>query len=206
MTQDNSVGGRLKTILAEKSEEIVRNTKLPAMLQPEAVKRAIWLKNRVPTKGHEDLKTPWEVLYDQKPDLDRKLTWRSRAYVTLPHELQASKDRTKLHHPRVKLEYFVGCESESIWRIWNPDKSIVEIVSTAHVDDGTGLRDQYGKPTISDIVKRSNHTTKSQEYNDALTLQSSEDDPPDMNNEETPQTSYKIGLTKTSNAYRTSSP
>ena len=45
------------------------------------------------------------------------------------------------------MGYFVGCESESVYRIWDPDKNNVFRVSVARVDDGEGLDDPQDEPS-----------------------------------------------------------
>ena len=37
------------------------------------------------------------------------------------------------------MGYLVGCESESIYRIWDPDKKKVIRLSAARIDEGEGL-------------------------------------------------------------------
>lgn len=114
MIQGNNVGGRIKKIIAKRSEEMMRETSLPAFLWPEAVRQAVWLKNRSPAKAHRYKKTPWEALYALKPDLKREQIWGSRSYVTKAREMRMAAELTKLHTPRATVGYFVGSESESI--------------------------------------------------------------------------------------------
>src|SRR5438045_2907601 len=58
---------------------------------------------------------------------------------------------TKLHHPRGWLGYFVGCESESIYRIYDPEKHIVRRIGASEIDDGQGLDDPQDGPSLRDI-------------------------------------------------------
>jgi hypothetical protein len=50
-------------------------------------------------------------------------------------------DKTKLHHPRGWLRYFVGYESESVYYIYDPEKHIVQRIGASEIDDGQGLDD-----------------------------------------------------------------
>ena len=58
---------------------------------------------------------------------------------------------TKLHHPRSWLRYFVGCDSESIYRIYDPDKHVVRRVGASEIDDGQGYNDAQDGPSLQDI-------------------------------------------------------
>ncbi|KFY97995.1 hypothetical protein V500_01823 [Pseudogymnoascus sp. VKM F-4518 (FW-2643)] len=83
-----------------------------------------------------------------KPDLSRERIWGSRAYVTIHPEARQrpASERVsggKLSEPRGWLGYFVGCESESIYRIWDPEKKKIARVSTPRIDDGEGLDDAH---------------------------------------------------------------
>lgn len=54
--------------------------------------------------------------------------------------------------PRGWLGYFVGCESESIYKIFSPDKHQVFRVGVARIDDGEGLNDPHTLPSLQDRV------------------------------------------------------
>ena len=152
--RDKTISGRIRRIITERSDEMLRNTTLPVFLWPEAIKHSVWLKNRSPAKAHRYRKTPWEALHGSRPDLSKEQIWGSRAYVAIPQELRGSKEFTKLHTPRAKLHYFVGCANESMWRMYNPDNSRVKDTAIANVDDGHGLDDPQDHPSQSDRFPR----------------------------------------------------
>lgn len=58
---------------------------------------------------------------------------------------------TKLHHPRGWLGYFVGCESESVYRIYDPERHTVRRIGASEIDDGQGLDDPQDGPSLQDI-------------------------------------------------------
>lgn len=59
---------------------------------------------------------------------------------------------TKLHSPRGWLGYFVGCESEALYRIYSPEKHKVYRIGVARVEDGEGLDDPHDAPCLEDRV------------------------------------------------------
>ncbi|KAK1459354.1 hypothetical protein CMEL01_02353 [Colletotrichum melonis] len=164
MIQELTITGQLSRIITEKALEYIRQSSLPANLWPEAVKYAIWHKNRAPSRalrrGYQNRTggvdnsssddqapktkkgpiTPWEALNRHKPDLSKDSIWGSRVYVTIPPE---TRDRGKLHQPRGWVGYFVGLESESVFRIFSPDKHEVFRVAGARVQQGQGLDDPH---------------------------------------------------------------
>ncbi|KAK1515355.1 hypothetical protein CPAR01_16776 [Colletotrichum paranaense] len=124
---------QLSRIITKKALEYIRQSSLPANLWPEAIKYAIWHKNRAPSRalrrsyqnrtGGVDNSssddqapktkkgpiTPWEALNRHKPDLSKDSIWGSRVYVTIPPE---TRDRRKLHQPRGWVRYFQEDVSE----------------------------------------------------------------------------------------------
>lgn len=139
MIRDNSVGGQIRKILQEHSNEFLRTSTLPDSLWPEAMEYAAWLKNRTPTRANRDKKTPWELEHGTPPDLSRERTWGSRVYVSYTDE----ERRLKLHDARGWMGYFVGCENESTYRVWDPEALRVKRVVYAIVDEAQGLHDPH---------------------------------------------------------------
>lgn len=78
--QHNGVAERLNRTLLEKVRAMLHESGLPRALWGEAVRHAVWLKNRTPTKALEG-GTPLEAATGQKPDLSRVRTWGSRVWV-----------------------------------------------------------------------------------------------------------------------------
>lgn len=179
MIQDTTVSGQISKIISEKSNELLRGSSIPANLWPEAFTHAVWNKNRATARAllKKDKKTPWEALYGLQPSLERERIWGSRAYSAFPTEKRMPASMTKLHHPRGWLGYFVGCESESVYRIYEPEfhsrskhidvkhhfiREKVEegVVNTQRVDTTDNLADAFTKalarPTHEDLVHRLN--------------------------------------------------
>jgi hypothetical protein len=153
MIQDTTISGQISKIISEKSNELLRGSSIPANLWPEAFMHAIWNKNRAIARAllKKDKKTPWEALYRLQPSLERERIWGSRAYSAFPIEKRMPANVTKLHHPRGWLGYFVGCESESVYRIYDPEKHTVRRVGASEIDDGQGLDDPQDGPSLQDF-------------------------------------------------------
>ncbi|KFX96088.1 hypothetical protein V490_03519 [Pseudogymnoascus sp. VKM F-3557] len=149
MLQEVALPDAVKRIISGRAEEMMRVTTVPEFLWPEAFEHAVWLKNRSPTKALKNKVTPWEKLTSFRPNLSRERIWGSRAYVSVPDELRMRN--TKLAHPRGWLGYFVRCESESVYWIYNPALKKPVRVSAARIEDGEGLDDNEG-PTGEDRV------------------------------------------------------
>jgi hypothetical protein len=154
MVQETSISGQVSKIISEKGTELLRVSKIPEKLWPEAIQHAVWLKNRAPARAlrKKDAKTPYEALRGIKPTLIRERIWGSRAYVTYPQELRSTAAMTKLHSPRGWLGYFVGCESEAMYRIYSPEKHKVYRIGVARVEDGEGLSDVHDAPCLEDRI------------------------------------------------------
>ena len=150
MVQEHILPDRVYNIIEGNANELLRNSTIPENLWPEAWKHSVWLKNRSPTRALKSRKTPFELLTGYVPDLSRERIWGSRTYVTVPLDIQ--RGGNKLHTPRGWMGYFMGCESESIYRIWNPEKNKVVRISTARIDDGEGLEDGQDRPSRNDRI------------------------------------------------------
>ena len=156
MLQEASVASRVRTIISERGQELLRNTEISESLWPEAFAHAIWLKNRSPTRALKTKRTPWEMLTGNRPNLANERVWGSRTYVTHPHELRTAAAFTKIGTPRAWIGYFVGCTSESGYKVWDPDQKKVRRTAVANVDDGEGTDDLHAddrvqEPTLNSV-------------------------------------------------------
>jgi len=145
MLTEGEVSRRYIHLFSEKSHELLRNCTMPELLWPEAIKHALWQKNRAPTRAHKNATTPWELVYGLKPSLAREWIFGSRVYVTLPPETGRNQ-LSKVQGQRGWLGYYVGCESESVYRIYSDEKHRVFRVSTGRVEDGEGTQDPHRYP------------------------------------------------------------
>jgi hypothetical protein len=178
MVQETSISGQVSKIISEKGTELLRISKIPENLWPEAIQHAVWLKNRTPARAlrKKDAKTPYEALRGVKPTLTRERIWGSRAYVTYPQELRNSAEMTKLHNPRGWLGYFVGCESEAIYHIYSSKKHKVYQIGVARIEDGEGLSDPHDAPCLEDRIPTPDVEVPSTNHSEDETESSSDSD------------------------------
>lgn len=152
LLQEQAIMDKYSNIFVEKGIESLRVAALPEKLWVEAIERAVWIKNRTPSRAlkKKDKKTPYEALRSIQPDVSRESIWGSRVYVTLPHERQGRK----LHDARGWIGYFVGFETESMYLVYDPscDKVVRVGIASIRVDHGQGLEDRQNSPSLRDRV------------------------------------------------------
>jgi len=86
--QLNGVAERLNRTLLEQIRAFAHGSGLPKSLWGEALRHAVWLKNRTGTRVL-DSKTPFQALFGRPPDLSSLRVWGCRVWVHDP-------DRSKL--------------------------------------------------------------------------------------------------------------
>lgn len=113
------VAERLNRTKLERARAMLFESGLPKFLWEEAIRHAIWLKNRMPTRALKG-KTPFEAKTGEKPQLGGVPPFGTPAYVKL---VKASK----LEY-RAVAGYFVGMDSDSRgYRIYFPEKRRVSV-------------------------------------------------------------------------------
>ncbi|GKD15447.1 zinc finger, CCHC-type containing protein [Tanacetum coccineum] len=92
--QQNGVVERRNRTVLSTTRSMMKAMKLPLNFWAEAVRHAIYILNRVPTRALED-KTPYEALYNRKPNLENLRIFGCTAYakITIPH-LKKLDDRS----------------------------------------------------------------------------------------------------------------
>ena len=190
LIREQSISGQIVRIIRERGTELLRNTSIPESLWPEAFAQAIWLRNRSPTKALQFKKTPWEAFHNNQPNLEKERIWGSRTYITRPHETRARD--YKLNTPRGWLGYFVGCESESIYRIWDPAKSKVVRISSARIEDGEGHDDEHEQPSMNHRVPPPQQVSQPDEAETSAGGEESNEEDVEINTDDQRETSGQI--------------
>ncbi|SCN96432.1 uncharacterized protein FFFS_02244 [Fusarium fujikuroi] len=178
MIQEQSISGQLTKIITGKALETIQETKLPENLWVEAMRYSVWLKNRSPTRALKDKTTPWEAVYGIKPIFGRESIWGSRIYVTLPPETDRV-GKPKLHHARGWVGYFVGCDSESIYRIYSDEHHRVFRVGVGRIQQGQGVEDEHDGLSYNDRVGREGSQIPIIPSPSSIQEESSQDNQPD---------------------------
>jgi hypothetical protein len=81
--QLNGVAERLNRTLLERIRAFAHGSGLPKSLWGDALRHAVWLKNRTATRAL-DGKTPFEALYGRPPDLSDLRVWGCQVWVHNP--------------------------------------------------------------------------------------------------------------------------
>lgn len=127
----NGPAERSGRVIVTTSRCLLQASNLPLNLWPEAIPTAVALINETPTErlkdptdlddaGRPRWRTPWEMVFNTKPDGRHRKPYGCRAY-SLIHgipKLQKMK-------PRALIGYLVGYDGSNIYRIWIPTKQIV---------------------------------------------------------------------------------
>ncbi|KAJ5346869.1 uncharacterized protein N7506_000122 [Penicillium brevicompactum] len=130
---------------------------LPKALWPEAVKAAIYIINRSPTKLPNG---QWIIPYaeatgidhaqpKQRINLSNLRLYGCRAYVR-------RQDIPKSHkmEPRADIGYLVGYTASNIWRVWFPRRGAVREVRDVVFDENLRYDPkELEKPPISDVIE-----------------------------------------------------
>ncbi|GJY79920.1 zinc finger, CCHC-type containing protein [Tanacetum coccineum] len=112
--QQNGVVERRNRTVLSTTRSMMKAMKLPLTFWAEAVRHAIYILNRVPTRALED-KTPYEALYNRKPNLENLRIFGCTAYakITTPH-LKKLDDRS------IPLVYLGVEEGSKACRLYDP--------------------------------------------------------------------------------------
>ncbi|GJS69999.1 zinc finger, CCHC-type containing protein [Tanacetum coccineum] len=104
---------RNRTVLST-TRSMMKAMKLPLNFWAEVVRHAIYILNRVPTRALED-KTPYEALYNRKPNLENLRIFGCTAYakITIPH-LKKLDDRS------IPMIYLGVEEGSKSCRLYDP--------------------------------------------------------------------------------------
>jgi len=133
--QQNGAAERLNRTLFDKVRAMLFDAKLPRKLWAEAVVTANYLRNRSPCSA-SPLKTPYELFFDDKPDVNHLRVFGCTAYAHVPAERRDKLDA------RSQKGIFVGYEPHSkAFRILVNSKIIVSrdvVFDEARMGDLTG--------------------------------------------------------------------
>ncbi|GJY21037.1 zinc finger, CCHC-type containing protein [Tanacetum coccineum] len=168
--QNGVVEKRNRTVLST-TRSMMKAMKLPLTFWAEAVKHAIYILNRVPTRALVD-KTPYEALYNRKPNLENLRIFGCTAYakITIPH-LKKLDDRSI---PMINLGVEEGSKA---CRLYDPkgktkhvsrDVRFMETKSWDWVNSGEekGTQDTFWASFLVEGVNNENPTLVNTENND----------------------------------------
>lgn len=117
--QHNGVAERRNRTILECTRAVLHASRLPKSLWAEAISHVVWLMNRTGTKAVEG-RTPFEVVYNRKPDLQALKEWGADVWV---HQGGGSKLSGRTRKGR-----WIGYDMKSNGsRIYYPDTGAVVV-------------------------------------------------------------------------------
>jgi hypothetical protein len=130
--EHNGIAERLNRTLLEKVRAMLHASGLPKNLWGEAVKHAVWLKNRTSTRALPDNKTPYEMVYNKKPNLANLHEFGTKVWV---HDSENSK-----LEGRSRIGRWLGYDTESSGhRIYWPDRHSIGVERSVKFDEFADL-------------------------------------------------------------------
>src|ERR1700678_1033216 len=167
--EHNGVAERLNRTLLERVRLMLHVSGIPKFLWGEAIKHAVYLKNRTATKVL-DGKTPYEVFHGTKPNLKGLPEFGARVWV---HDPNGSKLDGRSTGGR-----WVGFDEDSSGhRIYSPDTRTVSIQRSVKFDTGEvnvylpqigSIEGEREKSSIEQLSKSPDQGTKSIDIVDPL--------------------------------------
>ena len=144
----NGVAERLIGVATRGIRAMLLDAKLPPRFWAEAMSTFMYLRNRTPTMSNNG-KTPFEVFYGMKPNVDHIRRFGCITKVTLPAEKLKKLDN------RAVMGYLLGYKYEGGYRVWIPNQGVKEVRDVTFYEDTAPVEpddagDYHESPT-SDI-------------------------------------------------------
>ncbi|KAE8954676.1 hypothetical protein PF011_g32025 [Phytophthora fragariae] len=109
----------------------------PKSLWPEAMRNAVYVKNRVYNKGTQGV--PFEMMFGAKPDLPHIRKFGALAYVHVP----VSPGRRK-HHDNAKLGFVLGYAEDVVGcKVYFPEERTAKFVADLRIAEDVVYRDRH---------------------------------------------------------------
>jgi len=139
--QCNGMAERENRTLCDTAQSLLFNTDLSKkdrlLLWTEAVGTAAYLRNHIPNRGIINT-TPYNEWYGKKPNVAHLRVFGAKAFVHIPDSMRRKMD------PKARKTIFVGYDrfTDKVYRIYDPEKKIVERVADVVIEDVTDIVDQ----------------------------------------------------------------
>ena len=127
--QQNGKSEVFNRIIVDKVRTMLLESGLPKTLWAEALMCAVYTKNRSPTKGNPDFKSPFEMLFGKLPSFSRL-----KCFGTIAFRLDKSVSKRKLD-PKSKPYVFVGYANNSkAYRLLDLSSNLRKVVEDVAVN------------------------------------------------------------------------
>ena len=126
--QQNGTSERANRTVVESARSMMSFSKAPPELWGEAVAYAAYIRNRIPSG--QKTKTPYEILFKNKPDISHVRIFGSKTFVHIPDV------KRKKFDPKSLEGVLVGfCERTKGYRIFIPTTKKVEVSLDVLIDE-----------------------------------------------------------------------
>jgi len=129
--EENGVSERLNRTICEPAQAMLKDSGLISHLWPEAIKTAVYIKNRSPTCVLD--MTLYEAWTGNIPDLSSLHVFSIIAWAHIPKERR--QQGVKFEDHSLKCHY-LGMKESSIFRVWDPESERVLESHNCFVDEG----------------------------------------------------------------------
>ncbi|KAE9033053.1 hypothetical protein PR001_g10331 [Phytophthora rubi] len=122
--------------IVEMTKASMHHAGFPKSLWPEAMRNAVYVKNRVYNKGTQGV--PFEMMFGAKPDLHHIRKFGALAYVHVP----VSPGRK--HHDNAKLGFVLGYAEDVVGcKVYFPEERTAKFVADLRIAEDVVYRDRH---------------------------------------------------------------
>ncbi|GMF51260.1 unnamed protein product [Phytophthora fragariaefolia] len=155
--------------IVEMTKAFMHHAGFPKNLCPEAMRNAVYVKNRVYNKGAQGV--PFEMMFGAKPDLQHIRKFGALAYVHVP----VSSGRRK-HHDNAKLGFVLGYAEDVVGcKVYFPEERTAKFVADLRIPEDVVYRDRH-EVSVEDADLGSLHFKRSENKNKPDCSMSSEEE------------------------------
>nr|KAE8935401.1 hypothetical protein PF009_g14653 [Phytophthora fragariae] len=145
--------------IVEMTKASMNHAGFPKSLWPEAMRNAVYVKNRVYNKGTQGV--PFEMMFGAKPDLHHIRKFGALAYVHVP----VSPARRK-HHDNAKLGFVLGYAEDVVGcKVYFPEERTAKFVADLRIAEDVVYRDRP-EVSVEDADLESLHIKRSENENE----------------------------------------
>lgn len=162
--QQNGVSERFNRTVTEKIRAMILDSGVPKFLWNEAALAAVYVINRIPTRALNEMVTPAEKWFGNKPNYDKLRIFGTKAYAWIP-----DKCRKKLDS-KSKKTIFIGYAPNG-YRLWDMQARKVILARDVKFDENCfpykGLVNESSEPKIIWSI----HEQEGEDGNDAVSAE-----------------------------------
>lgn len=141
----NGCAERSHRTVMESARSMLHSSNAPLWLWNEAVRYAVYILNRVPSK--EKLRTPIEIIYKTKPDVSNIREFGVLVFILCP-----DKDRKKIDEKSLSGMLVGFDETQKGYRVYVPSKKRIIVTAHVRIDENTMFNYKMENPVTSSLI------------------------------------------------------